>query len=617
MGWGGFFHTLWEEGIRKPFRQIRRDLRRIWKPRTVFFGPSPSMSEPTTSVSPVSRQASTVFPQPRWHLCTGRTPRPSWPVNGRSPSVIQQEMRKRRLQKWTVDLLFFTPVFTLVSASLILTLWQRPSNLPRSAMYLLGVTGVGGMGLWAGFLVWARRRARRIAAWYQQDIFDLKERGTPLQRYLQRSKPVPAGSKPLQAARGEISEEDEGGLLSPLRVTEAFLETLLFGPPGGYIPSIELRRSRGLNLRDPTVQTALWLGGPCWWYLDAYSAVVLENPQGFFRILQGPTFPSKAISRLPSGVHVSDSDAQIQPFIPPEFYSWGFERLRRTFRFHPYTVAVHDHWLRSREGVRVKVLRCQVRAVPDFSSPTFLETLCTLVRREPGKDGQHWMEEWLEALEGRSLLQQEIQSALAEALNAYVSRHTLAQILHTTSTFPTEHTATTPLRTPENPSGLQNLRQRIEEALRSRGFRLEEVITFPQWEVPERIRQTRKALQRQFCELQRKEREIREAKYQEVVQEWCLSQIQGLIPLARELESGGEDSLRLARRALQVMWQALKEGLDFWKAYQEQWYGSGVSPGGPLPPFEDRKAFELGYRELHTLAALMHLHMKRLSLKGS
>ncbi len=619
MGWGGLFHTLWEEGVRKPLRQFRRDARRIWQRWTVFFGPS----TPTTTTGPTTtttsrspRRAPMAALQPRWHLCTGRSSQPPQQV---SPLLIQQEMRKHRLQRWMIEVLFFAPMLTLVSAGLILLLWRKPAELSPSAISLQIITGLGGMGLWYAFLAWVRHRARRMAAWYQQDIFDLKERGTPLQRHLQRHiLPQEDGQPILKDEENAIPPmDDERPVISPLQVAEIFLETHLFGPPHGRIRPIALKRSHGLNLQDPTVQIALWLGGPCWWYLDAYSAVVLENPQGYFRILQGPTFPQKAMDHLPSEAAVEDLDARIQKFIPKEFYSWGFERLRRTFHLHPYTVTIHDHWLRSRDGIWVKVRQCQVRAMPDFRSPAFLETLCTLVRREAGKDGQTWMDEWLEALEGRSLFQQEIRSAVIGALNTYVRQHTLSQILHATSTVAANNTSMETPQGGKDAPGLQVLRQRIEEALRNRGFRLEEVIVFPKWEVPEHIQQKRKALQRQLRELQRKEREIRETMYHQAAQAWLLNHFQGLIPIARELESGEKDFLPLAQRALRVMWVALREGLDCWEHYREQWYESKVSLDGPQPPFEDEGTFEYSHRELEIFASLIRLHIGRPPLKGT
>jgi len=386
-----------------------------------------------------------------------------------------------------------------------------------------------------------------------------------------------------------LEELEDLLMMSPLQVAETFLETQLFGPPRGRIRPIALKRSQDLNLHDPTVQTALWLGGPCWWYLDGYSAVVLENPQGFFRILQGPTFPQKVMDHLPPDMDVDTLDARIQRFIPQAFYSWGFERLRRTFRLYPYTVTIKDRWLRSREGIRVKVRQCQVRAVPDFRSPTYLETLCRLVRREAGKDGQSWMEEWLEALQGRTLFQQEIRAAVMGALSGFVRQHTLDQILHAALDLPAQEPSKRPPRS--EASGLQALRQRIEQALKSRGFLLEEVITFPQWEIPEHLRKQRNARLRQFRDLQRREREIREELYPRTVQEWITEHTQGLIAIARRVEAGDPDFLGLVRQALSAMLDTLMEGLGFWEQRVPTWYTQPASDSEPAPPLPNAEAF--------------------------
>ncbi len=628
MGWGGLFRTLWEEGVRKPFRQMWRDARRVWRRSLVFFGPSTSPSPAPAPAKTPPRRAVADALQPRWHLCLGHASQHHPSEDDSAPTRIQQAMRKRRLRLWMINLLFIAPVFVLVSTLLALSFMASASSDRAPSPFLLGVGGVGVL-LWWGFLGWARRRARRIAAWYQQDIFDLKERGTPLQRYLQqrlaRSSPSPAPGKEETGGLRQVDQitipEDIEGLkeladllmMSPLQVAETFLETQLFGPPRGRIRPIALKRSQDLNLHDPTVQTALWLGGPCWWYLDGYSAVVLENPQGFFRILQGPTFPQKVMDHLPPDMDVDTLDARIQKFIPQAFYSWGFERLRRTFRLYPYTVTIKDRWLRSREGIRVKVRQCQVRAVPDFRSPTFLETLCHLVRREAGKDGQSWMEEWLEALQGRTLLQQEIRAAVMGALSGFVRQHTLDQILHAALDLPAQEPSK---RLPQREApGLQALRQRIEQALKSRGFLLEEVITFPQWEIPERLRQQRNARLRQFRDLQQQERKIRETKYAETVQTWLTDHTQKLIPIARRVEAGDPDFLGLVRQALEVMLRTLMEGLDLWEQRASTWYTQSVPDSEPAPPLSDAEAFLHCYRELNTLAKLIHLHIRRPSLR--
>ena len=337
---------------------------------------------------------------------------------------------------------------------------------------------------WLVLAEFPRWRGRRMAAYYLADIFDLRQRGTPLYRKRQEA----------QKDKDKHAQESLP-FLNPRAVAEQFLEERVFGrngkryfldipfigrvmwivangidalPPLAWLlnysplrhaaqPPIALRKNQQLDDRHPRIQQALWLGGIHWWFLDEYTGVVLDHPKTrAFRALIGPTFGQKPrlqslpISEeededfvIPGERILSEEYGEIQPrlipavneqlekAVPQAFFNRGFEQVHLTLEFGTYEYQTKTTWYRTRDGIRVEIRNLKVTAefVP-YPYKRLLKVLCLLLHRDqPVRLGAPWHEDWLAHLDSRFLLQREMRRAVSSALAHFVRSHTLEQLM--------------------------------------------------------------------------------------------------------------------------------------------------------------------------------------------
>ncbi len=587
---------LWDELVRKPVSSVMRT------------GPSRKGTTSPPSPSKAEEAVPLQAPKARGRALqggTGRETRCPEPEHLKEVFTLSHEGVFRYPQWLRAGLILVGAAFAvgyLAFASL-----ERTQGTPRPIVHLIG--GAAALILlWIISVEWIRKGALRMAAWYQQDIFDLKERGTPLYRAQEQV----AGLKQLTAEvdlSEELSEEltlleeeKEGQpyfRIAPLEISERFLQAKL---SGHNLPWVTIRRTEPLNLHRPEVQVALWLGGPNVWHLDRHTVVVLEQPaRPYFRVLRGPTIDSlpkeKSFFQVP---WEKDRREALLKHIRPEFISRDFERLRRVFILQPYVVAVGPLALRTRDGILIEMPRCEIRATFGYGSARALRELCVLLLQERGREGLSWDQEWLDALDGQGFLRKALKAFLTGAVRTFVQSHTLEQLLYDFQA-PEETLMSIQERLrkqgeepPLSPASLEDFRRLLEDRLRRVGFRLEDVRVPPTWRLPKTLRQAQKGWLQQFRTLKRREQQLEEdlVHYYRGFLGECL---RPMVSLADQVSEDEVPFLETARKLLSRLQHQLGEGLFLWQDWEARWYEDAQARPSPLkapPPFEQREVFQ-------------------------
>ncbi len=470
------------------------------------------------------------------------------------------------------------------------------------------------MNLGLGWLLWALvlfalfHAAIRGVARYQQEIFDLRERGIPLVRLLRHGEQDPFQEAQEEEKQAEPQKAQEPQV-NPVRQALTFLWWNLSGKyRPGYGPgrlerlfqwsllpwkivlfnlitvttpliwlNTSEQRERFHTQIPPEAQQALWLGGPFWWLLGDDTVVVLEDlAQHRFRVLQGPTLGERALAtlqRLP--LQGRQPEDWIPRVAPGAFYSEGFQRLRKVLVTGVYAVEIESMKARTRDGVVLELTQATARMRLNPENSRLMDTLCRMLLYQVGSDDTDWVAEWLQDLDGQAWLQKTFHFLLETALREFIAQHPLRALL--TDLKPPEAERMIwetvlqygePEDTEEEEAALEpgdtsdlplfRLRAFVEQYLEREGVVLED-FTPPTWQLPKELQRRFETilaqlrdLARNFQDLPRYERRemFREAMEDcgKLLRAWNASQTEGwifhLITPVRELLTKWQSNLK-------------------------------------------------------------------------